>query len=66
MCGQHPDEVNFCFCRHRCSCISLISSGIRRNWSDFTEYARTLAKIIEYDDKTLKIDLILQECSRSY
>lgn len=36
------------------------------NWPDFTEYARTLAKIIEYDDKTLKIDVILQERSRSY
>ena len=24
MCGQRPDEVSFC--RHRCSCISLISS----------------------------------------
>ena len=34
------------------------------NWPDFTEYAITLAKIIEYDDKILKIGLILQECSR--
>lgn len=33
---------------------------------DFAKYAQVLAKIIEYDDKTLKIDLILQECSRFY
>ena len=44
MCGQRPDEVNLCFCRHRCSCISLISSGIRRKLAGFRRICENACK----------------------
>ena len=64
--GSAPTKQIFVFAVIVAAAFLWFLLELGRNWLDFKEYEQTLAKIIEYDDKIIKTNAILQERSRYY